>query len=65
MTICERIMPQPTHWTDTGLAAFKARQASLADYFKGEKRKDGQIPVVGSTAKDRPEYAEVMHALRP
>lgn len=62
LTICDRIVPQPVHWTETKLADFKARQASLAEYFKGEKRNDGQIQVIGSNAKDRPDYTDVMHS---
>ena len=60
-TICEQILPQPARLSGPDLQAFKTRQASLAEYFKGEKRKAGQIQIVGSAAQDKTEYSEVMH----
>jgi alpha-glucosidase (family GH31 glycosyl hydrolase) len=60
-TICEQILPQSSRPSGADLQAFKTRQASLAEYFKGEKRKAGQIQIVGSAAQDKTEYSEVMH----
>ncbi len=60
-TICEQILPQLSRLKGPELQAFKTRQASLAEYFKGEKRKAGQIQIVGSAARDKTEYSESMH----
>lgn len=59
--ICEQILPQKTRWTEPELQAFKQRQASLAEYFKGEQRKAGQIQIVGGTVPNKAEYSENMH----
>ena len=60
-TICEQILPQPSRLSQPQLQAFKTRQAALAEYFKGEKRKAGQIQIIGSAARDKTEYSESMH----
>ena len=59
--ICEEILPQVTRWAERDLQAFKKRQSSLADYFKGEKRKQGQIQIVGGNTPEVKEYSESMH----
>jgi alpha-glucosidase (family GH31 glycosyl hydrolase) len=59
--ICEQILPQKTRWTEAELQTFKKRQASLAEYFKGEQRKGGQIQIVGGTVPDKTVYSENMH----
>ncbi|HYG33726.1 MAG TPA: DUF5110 domain-containing protein [Clostridia bacterium] len=59
--ICEQILPQPAHWSEAGLQAFQKRQVSLQDYFKGEKRKEGQTQIIGSATQDKTEYSESMH----
>ena len=59
--LCERILPQGTHWSETDLQAFKKRQASLADYFAGEKREQGQVQIIGSVAPQHRESSDVMH----
>jgi alpha-glucosidase (family GH31 glycosyl hydrolase) len=61
-TICEDILPQKTRLSEPELRSFQKRQASLADYFKGEKRKEGQVQIIGGTAPAKGEYAESMHA---
>jgi alpha-glucosidase len=60
-TICEQILPQPSRLSGSALQVFKTRQASLEEYFRGEKRKAGQIQIVGSAARDKTEYSESMH----
>jgi alpha-glucosidase len=59
--LCDSIWPQPTRWKAPDLAAFKTRQASLAEYFKGEKRKEGQIQIIGGTTPDKTATSESMH----
>lgn len=59
--LCEQIVPQASHLSGARQEAFKARQAALAEHFKGEKRKAGQIQIIGSTAEDKTEYSESMH----
>lgn len=59
--VCEEILPQKTRWTEAELEAFKKRQSSVADYFKGEKRKEGQIQIIGGGSPDQREYSENMH----
>ena len=59
--VCENILPQPTRWTDPQRLAFQKRQASLADYFKGEQRKEGQIQIVGGQAPEKAALSESMH----
>jgi alpha-glucosidase len=59
--LCERILPQPTRWGDAELQAFQRRQASLANYFRGEKRKQGQVQIIGTVARDKTEFSDVMH----
>ena len=59
--ICDEILPQKTRWAEPELQAFKKRQYSLADYFKGEKRKQGQIQIVGGNTPEEKEYSESMH----
>ena len=60
--ICEEILPQKTRWAEPELRAFRKRQESMAAYFKGEKRKEGQIQIVGGGNPDKTGYAETMHA---
>ena len=59
--VCEEILPQKTRWTAPELQAFKKRQESMAAYFKGEKRKDGPIPIVGGKPPEKTEQSETMH----
>jgi alpha-glucosidase (family GH31 glycosyl hydrolase) len=60
--LCEEVLPQGTRWTAPSLESFRKRQASLADYFRGEKRKQGQIQIIGSAGpQDKAEYSDVMH----
>ncbi|MGO8675839.1 MAG: DUF5110 domain-containing protein [Limisphaerales bacterium] len=59
--LCDQILPQPTRWSEAELQAFKKRQASLADYFRGEERKEGQVQIIGSAAPDKTRYSDVMH----
>jgi alpha-glucosidase (family GH31 glycosyl hydrolase) len=59
--ICDQIIPQRTHWNDTNLDAFKKRQQSVEEYFKGEKRKEGQTQIIGSNTQDKTAYSESMH----
>lgn len=59
--ICEEILPQKTRWTEAELADFRKRQASLADYFKGEKRKEGQTQIIGGSAPEQAGFAAGMH----
>ena len=59
--VCEEILPQKTRWAEPELQAFKKRQTSLADYFKGEKRKEGQIQIIGGKTPDKTEDSESMH----
>jgi len=59
--LCDQILPQLSHWSDASLQAFKTRQAAMAEYFKGEKRKGGQIQIVGAVSQDKAQYSEVMH----
>jgi hypothetical protein len=59
--LCEEIVPQKTRWTEPEMQAFKKRQASLADYFKGEKRKQGQIQIVGGNTPEETDHSESMH----
>ena len=59
--ICEEILPQKTRWTAPELQAFKKRQGFMADYFKGEKRKEGQIQIVGGTAPEKTAVTDRMH----
>jgi alpha-glucosidase (family GH31 glycosyl hydrolase) len=60
-TICEQILPQLGRLSGQQLQAFRTRQAAMAEYFKGEKRKGGQIQIIGAAAKDETEYSESMH----
>ncbi len=60
--VCEEILPQKTRWTTPELQAFKKRQASMAEYFKGEKRKEGQVQMVGGNSPDKTAYAGSLHA---
>jgi hypothetical protein len=59
--LCEQILPQKTRWTEPELAVFRKRQESMAHYFKGEQRKEGQTQIIGSTSQDKTQYAESMH----
>jgi alpha-glucosidase (family GH31 glycosyl hydrolase) len=59
--ICEQILPQLSRWSEPELNAFKTRQAWMAEYFKGEKRKAGQVQIIGSMTQDNTEYSENMH----
>ncbi|MEN6578983.1 MAG: TIM-barrel domain-containing protein, partial [Phycisphaerales bacterium] len=59
--ICEQILPQLSHLSGPQLEIFRTRQEALAEYFKGEKRKAGQVQIVGSAAQDKTEYSESMH----
>ncbi len=59
--VCEQILPQLSHRSGPQLQAFQTRQAAVAEYFKGEKRKAGQIQIIGAAAKDQTEYSENMH----
>ena len=59
--ICEEILPQKTRWTEPELQVFQKRQDSMAAYFKGEQRKQGQIQIVGGQAPDKTELQETMH----
>jgi len=59
--VCEEILPQNSRWTEPALSAFKKRQSSLADYFKGEKRKEGQIQIIGGKTPEKMDDAESMH----
>ncbi len=59
--LCEQILPQKTRWTEPELAVFRKRQESMAQYFKGEQRKEGQTQIIGSTSQDKTQYAESMH----
>jgi len=61
-TICEEILPQKTRWAEPELQAFQKRQTALADYFKGEKRKEGQVQIVGGKTPEKTAYSESMHA---
>ena len=60
-SICDQILPQKNHWNDADLDAFKIRQQSMQDYFKGEKRKEGQTQIIGSNQQDKMAYSESMH----
>lgn len=60
-TICEQILPQLGRLSGSQLQAFRTRQAAMAEYFKGEKRKGGQIQIIGAASKDSAEYSESMH----
>ena len=60
-TICEQILPQLSRLSEPELNAFKKRQAWMAEYFKGEKRKAGQGQIIGSVTRDKTEYSENMH----
>ena len=59
--LCERILPQGTRWSAPELEAFKKRQASLEEYFRGEKRRQGQVQIIGSAAQDKAAQPDVMH----
>jgi hypothetical protein len=59
--LCERILPQGTRWRAPELEAFKKRQASLEEYFRGEKRQQGQVQIIGSAAQDKAAQPDVMH----
>ena len=59
--LCERILPQGTRWGAPELEAFKKRQASFEEYFRGEKRQQGQVQIIGSAAQDRAAQPDVMH----
>ena len=61
--VCKQILPQKTRWTEPELQAFKKRQVSMADYFKGEKRKEGQIQIIGGKAPDKAEFWRACTAL--
>jgi alpha-glucosidase (family GH31 glycosyl hydrolase) len=60
-TLCDGIAPQLSHMSGASLEAFKTRQAAMAEYFKGEKRKAGQIQIIGAVSQDKAEHSEVMH----
>jgi alpha-glucosidase (family GH31 glycosyl hydrolase) len=61
ITLCEQILPQGTRWSEVDLQAFKKRQTSLAEYFRGEKRQEGQVQIIGSVAPEKTESSDVMH----
>ena len=59
--LCDQVVPQATHVAGATLAAFKKRQSWLENYFKGEKRKQGQVQIIGSPTQSNEEFSESMH----
>jgi alpha-glucosidase (family GH31 glycosyl hydrolase) len=59
-TVCEGILLQPTRVPDSALPAFKARQSSLENYFKGERRKEADFQSVSGRGLN-PGHLESLH----
>ena len=59
--VCQEILPLLSRLSDADMQAYKQRQAMMTECFKGEKRKEGQIQIIGDAAQNKTELSDTMH----
>jgi alpha-glucosidase len=57
--LCDHILPLTSQPADA--VGYQKRQAALASFFKGEKRKEGQIQIIGTPEEKKAVLPESMH----